>query len=171
MSGRKFPFGINLNVNSLIPFSVQTTWKAFILLFITGSRSHFRILHTAAPLQRLQRLFFFVAALLSPLQPHHTAGWRAFCSARFPQVNATRSRMELTIWPLLFLLLAVTVRCSLGLLVDVVVDRYDLPKYCPREVQSEDFIRYHFNGTLFAGGKKFDSRWSYTLFIVIAYIL
>lgn len=78
MSGRKFPFGINLNVNAVISLSVQTSWKAFILLFITGSRSNFRILHTAAPLQTLKTFFF--AALLSPLQPHHTAGWRAFCS-------------------------------------------------------------------------------------------
>lgn len=59
----------------------------------------------------------------------------------------------------LFLALhAVTVSCSAGLLVDVVVDRYEIPKFCPREVETEDFIRYHFNGTFHADGKKFDSR-------------
>ncbi|XP_068193820.1 peptidyl-prolyl cis-trans isomerase FKBP10 [Antennarius striatus] len=42
-------------------------------------------------------------------------------------------------------------------MVDVVVDRYDIPKLCPREVGTEDFVRYHFNGSLFANGKKFDS--------------
>ncbi|XP_072224906.1 peptidyl-prolyl cis-trans isomerase FKBP10-like [Leuresthes tenuis] len=47
--------------------------------------------------------------------------------------------------------------CSTGPLVDVVVDRYDVPKVCPREVQIEDFIRYHFNGTLYEDGKQFDS--------------
>lgn len=41
--------------------------------------------------------------------------------------------------------------------MDVVVDRYHIPKVCPREVQTEDFIRYHFNGTFYADGKKFDS--------------
>lgn len=59
---------------------------------------------------------------------------------------------------LLFALHAVTVGCSVGLLVDVVVDRYDIPKYCPREVETEDFIRYHFNGSFYTDGKKFDSR-------------
>lgn len=28
---------------------------------------------------------------------------------------------------------------------------------CPREVQTGDFVRYHFNGTFFTDGKKFDS--------------
>lgn len=50
------------------------------------------------------------------------------------------------------------VNCSPGPLVDVVVDRYDIPKVCPREVQTEDFIRYHFNGTFHTDGKTFDSR-------------
>uniref|UniRef100_A0A1A8J1J6 peptidylprolyl isomerase n=1 Tax=Nothobranchius kuhntae TaxID=321403 RepID=A0A1A8J1J6_NOTKU len=48
--------------------------------------------------------------------------------------------------------------CSPGPLVDVLVDRYDVPKVCPREVRTEDFIRYHFNGTFYDDGKKFDSR-------------
>ncbi|KAM9393216.1 peptidyl-prolyl cis-trans isomerase FKBP10-like isoform 1-T1 [Pholidichthys leucotaenia] len=47
--------------------------------------------------------------------------------------------------------------CSPGPLTDVVVDRYYVPRLCPREVQTEDFIRYHFNGTFHADGKKFDS--------------
>ncbi|KAK2833160.1 hypothetical protein Q5P01_017049 [Channa striata] len=56
----------------------------------------------------------------------------------------------------LFLTL-LTANCGSGVLVDVVVDRYHVPNVCPREVQTEDFIRYHFNGTFFADGKKFDS--------------
>ncbi|XP_032393903.1 peptidyl-prolyl cis-trans isomerase FKBP10 [Etheostoma spectabile] len=51
----------------------------------------------------------------------------------------------------------VTVNCNPGPLEDVVIDRYDIPKICPREVQTEDYIRYHFNGTFSADGKKFDS--------------
>ncbi|XP_039975669.1 peptidyl-prolyl cis-trans isomerase FKBP10 [Xiphias gladius] len=65
--------------------------------------------------------------------------------------------MDLTISWVLFLLRAVAVNCGPGPLVDVVVDRYDIPKVCPREVQIEDFIRYHFNGTFFTDGKTFDS--------------
>uniref|UniRef100_A0A3Q0RTU0 peptidylprolyl isomerase n=1 Tax=Amphilophus citrinellus TaxID=61819 RepID=A0A3Q0RTU0_AMPCI len=60
---------------------------------------------------------------------------------------------------LLLFLHLVTVNCSPGALLDVVVDRYDIPKVCPREVQTEDFIRYHFNGTFFEDGKKFDSSY------------
>ncbi|KAM9345976.1 peptidyl-prolyl cis-trans isomerase FKBP10-like [Symphorus nematophorus] len=65
--------------------------------------------------------------------------------------------MHLTLCSLLFLLHVITVKCSPGPLVDVVVDRYEVPKVCPREVQTEDFIRYHFNGSFYADGKKFDS--------------
>ncbi|XP_017284993.1 peptidyl-prolyl cis-trans isomerase FKBP10 [Kryptolebias marmoratus] len=50
-------------------------------------------------------------------------------------------------------------RCGSGPLVDVVVDRYDIPKVCPREVQTEDFVRYHFNGTFYEDGKQFDSSY------------
>ncbi|XP_008301177.1 peptidyl-prolyl cis-trans isomerase FKBP10 isoform X1 [Stegastes partitus] len=57
----------------------------------------------------------------------------------------------------LLLFLVVSVSGSPGPLVDVVVDRYEIPKVCPREVQTEDFIRYHFNGTFHEDGKKFDS--------------
>ncbi|XP_061906085.1 peptidyl-prolyl cis-trans isomerase FKBP10 isoform X1 [Entelurus aequoreus] len=59
--------------------------------------------------------------------------------------------------PLLFVLHFVAVRCSSEFMLDVVVDRYHIPKVCPREVQPEDFIRYHFNGTLNADGRTFDS--------------
>ncbi|KAM4598007.1 peptidyl-prolyl cis-trans isomerase FKBP10-like [Polymixia lowei] len=52
---------------------------------------------------------------------------------------------------------ASAVKSDPAALVDVVVDRYDIPRVCPREVQTEDFVRYHFNGTFFADGKKFDS--------------
>ncbi|KAM4536151.1 peptidyl-prolyl cis-trans isomerase FKBP10-like [Fundulus diaphanus] len=55
------------------------------------------------------------------------------------------------------LLLAVAVNCNPSPLADIVVDRYDLPKVCSREVQTGDFIRYHFNGTFYEDGKKFDS--------------
>lgn len=65
--------------------------------------------------------------------------------------------MDLIILTVVFCLHDVIVNCNPGPLVDVVVDRYDIPKVCPREVQTEDFIRYHFNGTFYADGKKFDS--------------
>nr|XP_019949853.1 PREDICTED: peptidyl-prolyl cis-trans isomerase FKBP10-like [Paralichthys olivaceus] len=65
--------------------------------------------------------------------------------------------MDLIRPSVLFLLHVVSVNCSPEILVDVVVDRYYIPRVCPREVETEDFIRYHFNGTLFADGKKFDS--------------
>ncbi|XP_058510691.1 peptidyl-prolyl cis-trans isomerase FKBP10 [Solea solea] len=58
---------------------------------------------------------------------------------------------------LLFSLLVVAVNCLPEPFLDVVVDRYEIPSVCPREVETEDFIRFHFNGTLFADGKKFDS--------------
>ncbi|KAF7648655.1 hypothetical protein LDENG_00153580 [Lucifuga dentata] len=48
-------------------------------------------------------------------------------------------------------------KCDSDMSVDVVIDRYYMPRFCPREVQMEDFIRYHFNGTFDADGKKFDS--------------
>lgn len=66
--------------------------------------------------------------------------------------------MAVTALSFLFLLHVFAVESKPGPLVDVVVDRYDVPKVCPREVRTEDFIRYHFNGTFFTDGKKFDSR-------------
>lgn len=51
----------------------------------------------------------------------------------------------------------VVVKCDPDPLIDVLVDRYGIPSVCPREVGTDDFVRYHFNGTFFEGGKKFDS--------------
>ncbi|KAM9780611.1 peptidyl-prolyl cis-trans isomerase FKBP10-like [Neosynchiropus ocellatus] len=55
------------------------------------------------------------------------------------------------------LLLVLSLTCAPEPLQDVVVDRYHMPTYCPREVETEDFVRYHFNGTFHVDGKKFDS--------------
>ncbi|XP_071765925.2 peptidyl-prolyl cis-trans isomerase FKBP10 [Centroberyx gerrardi] len=66
-------------------------------------------------------------------------------------------QMESTISWILLCLHVVIVKCNPGPLLDVVIDRYDIPRVCPREVQTEDFVRYHFNGTFHTDGKKFDS--------------
>ncbi|NP_001082008.1 FKBP prolyl isomerase 10 L homeolog precursor [Xenopus laevis] len=54
--------------------------------------------------------------------------------------------------------LVLYVACDSGPLEDVVIDRYDIPKICPREVQMGDFVRYHYNGT-FKDGQKFDASY------------
>ncbi|XP_018412102.1 PREDICTED: peptidyl-prolyl cis-trans isomerase FKBP10 isoform X2 [Nanorana parkeri] len=54
--------------------------------------------------------------------------------------------------------LILSVSCDSGPLEDVVIDRYDIPKTCPREVQMGDFVRYHYNGTL-KDGLKFDASY------------
>ncbi|XP_072417308.1 peptidyl-prolyl cis-trans isomerase FKBP10-like isoform X2 [Chiloscyllium punctatum] len=53
------------------------------------------------------------------------------------------------------------VLCEPGPLSDVLINRYFIPAVCPREVQSGDFIRYHYNGT-FADGRKFDSSYDHS---------
>ena len=90
-------------------------------------------------------------------------GWSALRRPSFRGRRRIFSPMDLTAPAVLFRLLllflaAAAVRCSPGPSVDVVVDRYDVPRVCAREVQIEDFVRYHFNGTFVTDGKKFDSR-------------
>ncbi|XP_056336514.1 peptidyl-prolyl cis-trans isomerase FKBP10 isoform X2 [Danio aesculapii] len=41
-------------------------------------------------------------------------------------------------------------------LEDVIIERYFIPAFCPREVQVGDYVRYEYNGT-FKDGRKFDS--------------
>ncbi|XP_024128307.1 peptidyl-prolyl cis-trans isomerase FKBP10 [Oryzias melastigma] len=59
--------------------------------------------------------------------------------------------------PLELLILVCAATCGSNPLVDIVVDRYHIPRVCPREVQTEDFVRYQFNGTFHENGQQFDS--------------
>uniref|UniRef100_A0A3Q2XTZ1 peptidylprolyl isomerase n=2 Tax=Hippocampus comes TaxID=109280 RepID=A0A3Q2XTZ1_HIPCM len=72
---------------------------------------------------------------------------------------ASYSVPKVGMFPLLIFLHVIVVKCQpeLSPPLDVVVDRYHMPKRCPREVQTEDFVRYHFNGTFQSNGTMFDS--------------
>uniref|UniRef100_A0A673BPN6 peptidylprolyl isomerase n=1 Tax=Sphaeramia orbicularis TaxID=375764 RepID=A0A673BPN6_9TELE len=72
-------------------------------------------------------------------------------------VRSSSFQMELQTSPFLLVFYVTSVICNSGPIADVVIDRYDIPRVCPREVETEDFIRYHFNGSFHVDGKKFDS--------------
>lgn len=104
-------------------------------------------------------LSHWLPCLLLPAVGHiSSVAGRTFASLQRFCTSVSRP-MAVAVPVLLFLLSVAAGKCEAGPLVDVVVDRYHIPKVCPREVRTEDFIRYHFNGSFFTDGKKFDSRW------------
>ncbi|XP_048102876.1 LOW QUALITY PROTEIN: peptidyl-prolyl cis-trans isomerase FKBP10-like [Alosa alosa] len=64
--------------------------------------------------------------------------------------------MELKYMLVIAVISVIYVKCDSSPLDDLVIDRYSIPALCPREVQTGDYVRYHFNGTLL-DGKKFES--------------
>ncbi|XP_053554819.1 peptidyl-prolyl cis-trans isomerase FKBP10 [Bombina bombina] len=88
------------------------------------------------------------------MKEHHCRSWRV---ELLHQKN-THSAMIFNSFLLWFQFLILYVSCDSGPLEDVVIDRYEIPKICPREVQMGDFVRYHYNGTL-KDGQKFDASY------------
>ncbi|KAL2100822.1 hypothetical protein ACEWY4_002583 [Coilia grayii] len=64
--------------------------------------------------------------------------------------------MEQTYILIIAVISLMSIQCDSSPLDDLVIDRYSIPTHCPREVQTGDYVRYDFNGTL-PDGKKFES--------------